>query len=83
MRLKFEFQYDTKGDDKTMHPFGCTCQILTEEGFVLGTGSSLCHPDDQFVKKLGKKIALQRAIHDAGDLTYEERAALWSKLFPV
>lgn len=86
MRLHFKFDYEEKRDRNgcfTRHPFAVTCKILDDAGFVIGEGHSMCNPADQFIRKVGKKIALTRAVDDAGGrLTYDDRVALWENIFP-
>lgn len=41
------------------------CQIICDDGekrFILNTGTSYKHPNDNFVKDYGRKIALRRAL---------------------
>lgn len=38
------------------------CEILTEGGYVLSTGVSLCHPSDQFNARKGSHLALKHAM---------------------
>ena len=43
-------------------------------------GVACCNPRDQFVKTIGRKIALARAMRAAG-MTRDERRAAWAAYF--
>ncbi len=42
------------------------CSILNAEGTILGMGIANCNKVDNFCKKVGRKVALDRALHSAG-----------------
>lgn len=46
---------------------------------VLGHGVAYCCPPDRFVKKVGFRLALKRAMQQAG-LSRPERTAVWKRL---
>lgn len=43
---------------------------------VLGQGMSVCHPNDQFRKAMGRKVSLTAALTAAG-LDLNERESVW------
>lgn len=49
-----------------------------EGGSVIGTGKAICDSRDRFEKRIGRKMALSRAIKD---LPKSERTSIWSAYF--
>ncbi len=43
---------------------------------LINNGQAICHPDDRFSKKFGRKLALTKAIRDLDKST---RSAIWKK----
>lgn len=64
--VKFAHSLPTDGEKRS-----CTCQIRVgkEAGdladTVLGTGTSVCNPKDNYCKSTGRKYALKRALKEA------------------
>lgn len=42
----------------------------------LGIGYSYVHPQDNFVKEMGRTVSLNRALSDA-ELNFDEKLAVW------
>ena len=40
-----------------------SCEVMVVDGLKVYVGSSKCHDNDQFNRKLGRAIALGRAMH--------------------
>jgi hypothetical protein len=40
-------------------------QIFSDEGNLIGYGAAVCSPQDNFCKRVGRKIAEQRAVYSA------------------
>lgn len=62
-----------------------TARVLTSPGLaVLAQGEAIRQPEDERNSRLGSKLALERALQEAGDLgilDYSERAAIWHAFF--
>lgn len=52
---------------------------------VIANGYSFCHPNDSFVKKVGRKLAFTKLVNSLWNLniihTKEERKYLWETFF--
>jgi len=57
------------------HPANTTCKI-TQNDEVIGEGQAVCSAKDRFEYEAGRKIALTRALINAG-LTSSERKKVW------
>ena len=83
---RVNFQYNRNG---STHPFSTTCivervksgGVFKDDGVVVCNGISLCDNRDQFVKAIGRKIALKRALMSKNDLSKEERTKIWKGYF--
>ena len=70
------------------HTTMCTIECVRHDGVfktdgqVIGTGQTSCHKNDRFVKAVGRKLALKRAMQDS-DLSKDERQFLWLKYFQM
>ena len=53
----FKFQHNTTGQER-----GTVCRVFNEAGNQVVYGVSNVHPQDNFCKEKGRKIALSRAI---------------------
>ena len=53
----FKFQHHTSGIER-----GTVCRVYNEDGVQVTYGVSNVHPQDNFCKEKGRKIALSRAI---------------------
>jgi hypothetical protein len=77
------FAYDTylKGTPYP-HPYSTACFIHPsgDDERVVGVGYSYCHEQDQFVKEVGRKIALTRALEDMG-ADQPTRTLFWKAYF--
>ena len=60
----------------------CEIFLMDELGHVkvprLSRGIAKCSPLDQFVKAIGRKIALTRALDEVHPFTKAERTAIWA-----
>ncbi len=76
------FQYGTlkDADDKIFYSGITRCNI-TFNGQT-STGFSRCSKKDQFVKRIGRKVAFQRAL-EFFDFNKEQRTQLWRTVFPT
>ena len=66
---------------------GVSCQLTLFEWDDYGcdnyyTGISKCNPGDKFIKTVGRKLALKRAISNVY-LNKEERTTIWDKYFSM
>lgn len=65
--------------------FAKLCQFASEinSWFEVNTCAALCNPKDRFEKKIGRKIALSRILHETEELhlSKEDRAAIWEIYF--
>ncbi len=58
-----EFMYDGEEVNGVFYPVNTTAMILdTETEEVLAVGGSTVHTSDRFDKKVGRKLAFQRAV---------------------
>ena len=74
--------YEQHGHKHTM------CTIFDEEGerrIAIGIGVARCGKRDMFVKRVGRKIALQKALHDTPFTAHDRnhRARVWRAYFAV
>lgn len=67
---------------------GTHCDIIREDGTILGTGDTYVHPSDNFSRPLGRKISAGRAIRSGIDrlgrrdkVGAEKRRHVWGQLF--
>ena len=67
----FKFQHNTTGQER-----GTVCRIFNEAGEQVIYGVSNVHPQDNFCKERGRKIALSRAIK-SWDKAYREQ--VWNE----
>ena len=67
----FKFQHNTTGEER-----GTVCRIFNEVGEQVVYGVSNVHPQDNFCKEKGRKIALSRAIK-SWDKAYREQ--VWNE----
>ena len=67
----FKFQHNTTGKER-----GTVCRVFNEAGDQVIYGVSNVHPQDNFCKEKGRKIALSRAIK-SWDKVYREQ--VWSE----
>ena len=67
----FKFQHNTTGKER-----GTMCWIFNEVGDQVVYGVSNVHPQDNFCKEKGRKIALSRAI-SKWDKSY--RTQVWNE----
>ena len=67
----FKFQHNTTGQER-----GTVCRIFNEAGEQVIYGVSNVHPQDNFCKEKGRKIALSRAIK-SWDKAYREQ--VWNE----
>ena len=67
----FKFQHNTTGEER-----GTVCRIFNEVGDQVTYGVSNVHPQDNFCKEKGRKIALSRAIK-SWDKAYREQ--VWNE----
>ena len=67
----FKFQHNTTGQER-----GTVCRVFNEVGDQVTYGVSNVHPQDNFCKEKGRKIALSRAIK-----TWEKdyRTQVWNE----
>jgi hypothetical protein len=72
--IKIEFQYE-RGFwmSSDPHPYSTTC-VVTLDGDRVLMGTATCHEEDQFCKRIGRRIALKRAIES---LPKNERKKIW------
>ena len=72
--LVFRFYHGETGTE-------CTVNNL-ESGvlFQLGVGKTVLHPSDHLNRKVGRKLALTRALSQV-DLSKEERKVVWHQYF--
>jgi hypothetical protein len=82
------FEYDHR-EDKTVQNTHCTVVRVDArtgeksfDGTVIGFGSASCNPMDNFVKAVGREIALDRALEKTG-MTKEQMRQLKQQLFMV
>jgi len=68
------FQHPTS-DGETVRR-GTVCTVEGPEGAVIGI--SICHPEDNFDRSVGRKRALTRAL---APFEKEFRTAVWSEYF--
>ena len=61
-----------EGDKVLQHGGGTLVEIIDADGTVVGVGNATCRPDETFDHKLGRTIALGRALCDL-DGTMRER----------
>ena len=74
VKYKVSFSYGKYCFDK-----GVTrCYVQDESGLTLGLGEASCAPQDQFNKVIGRKLALSRALRDAG-IPKAERTEIWEQ----
>jgi hypothetical protein len=52
------------------------CYLYDPDGVQVGQGVAACHPTDNFNKIVGRKLALSRALKNAG-LGKAERTKVW------
>lgn len=57
------------------------CEIY-EDGELVALGTAQCSKQDQFVKAVGRKIALTRALKD-GMFNKEYRTLIWNKYWSL
>lgn len=66
----------------------CTLAIIRLNGVHTGQGTSICHPEDNFCRKIGRKRALKDALFSLGrkieqyrspSLIKELRTAIWDE----
>ena len=67
----FKFQHNTTGKER-----GTVCRVFNEAGDQVTYGVSNVHPQDNFCKEKGRKIALSRAIK-SWDKAYREQ--VWNE----
>ena len=67
----FKFQHNTTGKER-----GTVCRVFNEAGDQVIYGVSNVHPQDNFCKEKGRKIALSRAIK-SWDKVYREQ--VWNE----
>ena len=73
--IKVQFWYSTFGDGgKVTH-----CDVLDGDDCCIGSGITLCSPQDQFNKNTGRKIALSRALDEI--FARDERQLFWDAYF--
>lgn len=64
-----------KGDDG--RPFATLCLVMADGGFV-GTGTAWCAANDQFDRRVGRKIAMQRGLLSCVP-DKKERTVIWQQ----
>ena len=67
----FKFQHNTTGEER-----GTVCRVFNEVEDQVTYGVSNVHPQDNFCKEKGRKIALSRAIK-SWDKAYREQ--VWNE----
>lgn len=67
----FKFMHNTIGEER-----GTVCRVFNEAGDQVTYGVSNVHPQDNFCKEKGRKIALSRAI-SKWDKSY--RTQVWNE----
>ena len=70
--MEISFAYDRQ-DNK---PVGVTCTVDVEISNKPLIGTATCHPHDNFSRRVGRRIALTRAIKN---LPREYRKRVWEK----
>jgi hypothetical protein len=66
------FGYETRGTE---------CKLWFKN-VLLGEGVAVCHPNDNFEKRIGRKVAFGKAVSDTG-FNKEGRTALWDAFFDL
>jgi len=84
-QVEVYFNHNYCQDDKSgqCYPISTDCEILFEQSYIIDT--AVCHPKDQFIKRLGRLCAFKRClnfIRDDGLLSKPERAELFKQVFP-
>ena len=85
MRIEFSYEKDVVVHDEAecKHPISVACRLLSEnDEVIVGVGISSCSKEDQFSYKIGRKLALKRAIDNSG-ISKPERKAVWGKYFKL
>jgi len=59
-----------------------TCEGSSESDDFYGVGVARLNPNDSFCKRTGRKIALGRAMDEAG-FTRVERGLIWNAYFKI
>lgn len=77
--IRVQFQHRLKAHIVgSQEPYSITtCYLIDSEGINIGVGSAFCVPEDQFVKDVGRRISLTRALSDSG-LDKEARRIIWA-----
>jgi len=75
-----KFYYEKAGTKKVTT---CIIEAMNdkEERKVLGTGKAFCNKNDNFNKSTGRKLALLRALKDAGINKEDRKKFFWDKYF--
>lgn len=68
--LHFEYDESPNGERVTTAKF-FSYDRDTEEKILIAKGFSYCQPQDQFVKKVGRRIAVERLIENLDGYMYD------------
>lgn len=75
-KLKVSFQYFRVVERLDQRSVACFVAWEDEGPCIRGYGIAMCHRNDNFDRRVGRKIALARALKSAG-LGKEDRRAVW------